>query len=136
MRHWRQKEKVLQRRGNQGKWWLVNVNDLGMCNVFNDTVFAFGHMILPVLGFRKYRERVAVILSVHDNWRSVQKLTTTGQGVQNTAEGRHDHRQFRRYVFTFYWYTYINNRIYHMEIPWAYNVTNHVNSFRYIDNET
>jgi len=44
---------------------------------------------------------MAVILSVHDNRRSVQKLTTTGQGVQNVAEGRHDHRQFRRSVFTY-----------------------------------
>jgi len=80
----------------------VNVNDLGMCNVFDDTAFTFAHMILLVLGFRKYRERMAVIFSVHDNRRSVQKLTTTGQGVQNAAEGRHDHRQFRRCVFTFY----------------------------------
>lgn len=52
---------------------------LGMCNVFDDTAFAFGHIILPVLGFRKYRKRMAIILSVHDNRRSVQKLTTTGQ---------------------------------------------------------
>lgn len=80
----------------------MNVNDLGMYNVFDDTTFAFGHIILPVSGFRKYRERMAIILSVHDNRRSIQKLTSTGQGVQNAAEGRHGHRQFRRSVFTFY----------------------------------
>jgi len=45
---------------------------------------------------------MAVILSVHDNRRGVQKLTTTGHGVQNAAEGRHDHGQFRRSVFKFY----------------------------------
>jgi len=39
---------------------------------------------------------MAVTLSVHDNRRSVQKLTAAGRGVQNAAEGRHDHRQYRR----------------------------------------
>jgi len=56
--------------------------------------------MLPVIGFRKYRERMAIILFVHDNRRSVQKFTATGRGVQNSTERRHDHRQFWRSVFT------------------------------------
>jgi len=60
-------------------------------NVFNDTGFAFGHIILSVIGFRKYRERMAIVLSVHDNRRGVQKFTATSRGVQNAAERRHDH---------------------------------------------
>jgi len=47
-----------------------------------------------VLGFRKYRKRMAYILFVHDHRRSVQKSIVTSRGVQSVAEGRHDGRQF------------------------------------------
>lgn len=72
--------------------------------MYNNTASEFGNIMLLFIGFRKYRKRMAIILSIHDNRRSVQKLTATGRGVQNSAERRHDHRQFWRSVFTLCYY--------------------------------